>query len=365
MSKRNKLRSKLEELKQKRLNKGLHLNPPSELGSEGGSLSAQEDRDIVETSDQISEDGDSDNPQPNSEEDPNNEELLSQTSDDQNPENSDHYESDFIVEDGEFGINLASAGVPLHLTSHAGMKPFDYFKTAVEWMVHNKLNPAFHRHDEIYQMAHDKLDDEVKGRAQSTFNSTAWSSGFTMALKSRPDLDVAEFRIDEAMTISTKCEACNRAKHPPRYRVTLKGNSYDPKTLEAIRKRNSDDASDSENDSSEGEEEEAEPEQHFMLGRHCFANAEIAHTLQHWRYQLNQQILQWLQDAGHLSADKVIERESLSHRKKEKYANRIVDGMNDTGEMRDLYDMFRKTLHAARSAKVSLQSLGSSTAFLS
>lgn len=47
----------------------------------------------------------------------------------------DDYESDFVEDDGDIGIDLIRNGVPLRFTSHANKKPFDYFKDEVEWCV--------------------------------------------------------------------------------------------------------------------------------------------------------------------------------------------------------------------------------------
>ena len=126
----------------------------------------------------------------------------------------DNYESDFIEDDGEIGVDLMKYGVPLHLTGQANKKPFDYFKDEIEWMVHNKLDPAFERHDEIYLMAHQKLDDEIKGLAGSEFNSSVWKENFVRALKNRPDMSTMHVGWD---LMQDKCDACNRSKHPPKW----------------------------------------------------------------------------------------------------------------------------------------------------
>ena len=45
----------------------------------------------------------------------------------------------------------------------------EHFKDVVEWMVHNKVNPAFARNDPIYRQAFMKVDAEYKGYAQSKY----------------------------------------------------------------------------------------------------------------------------------------------------------------------------------------------------
>lgn len=87
--------------------------------------------------------------------------------------------------------------------------------------------------------------------------------------------------------------------------------------------------------------------------RFCCANAEMSHALHHWRYALNESVLDWLAADGHLTPEKILERENLRRKKREKLANRIVDGMETRGVMKVLYKQFKENLAAARDAKVS------------
>ena len=80
----------------------------------------------------------------------------------------------------------------------------------------------------------------------------------------------------------------------------------------------------------------------------------MGHALYHWRYALNQNVLEWLAMQGHLTPQKIVERENMRQKKREKIANKIVDGMEDAGVMRKLYREFKENLAAARDAKVSL-----------
>ena len=276
----------------------------------------------------------------------------------------DEYEEDFIEDDDDesIGVDLVIGGVPLELTRFSNLKPFEYFKYTVEWMVHAKLNPAFERSDEVYRMAHQKLDDEVKVHAGSTFKSSVWNRKFTNALMSRPDI----FRVDIPTMFEHKCDACNRSGHPPKHKIILTGNRYDENTLERISQRDTDSITESDDDDDNNnnnnnntapgneEDEEKEEDQSFFLGRFCCANAEIAHTLYHWRYRLNQTIREWLSLNGHTTPEKILERENWSGKRRERAANRVVDGMVESGEMRDLYRRFKQNLDAARSAKVSV-----------
>ncbi len=78
----------------------------------------------------------------------------------------------------------------------------------------------------------------------------------------------------------------------------------------------------------------------------------MAHALRHWRYSLNQTVLQWLADDGQLTPQKIIARDNLRQKKRQKEANKVVDDMEETGVMRDLYRQFKENLEAARDAKV-------------
>ena len=260
----------------------------------------------------------------------------------------DQYEEDFLDDEGDqsIGVDLARGGVPLHMTRYANLKPLEYFQYEVEWMIHNKLDPAFERKDEVYELAHKKLDDEVMGHAGSTFKSAAWNQKFTNALMSRPE----SFRMDVPTMFEHKCDACNRSGHPPKHKLTLTGSKYDKDTLESISSGETDEESVDEGATNENDED------CFLLGRFCCANAEIAHALYHWRYHLNQTVLEWLSVEGHTSPAKIVERETWNRKKREKLANKVVDGMIERGEMRDLYRQFKQNLDAARSAKVGFPS---------
>ena len=54
----------------------------------------------------------------------------------------DDYESDFVEDDGQIGVDLMKHGVPLRFTGHANKKPFDYFKDEVEWYVPFRPHPT-------------------------------------------------------------------------------------------------------------------------------------------------------------------------------------------------------------------------------
>ncbi|KAL8826874.1 MAG: hypothetical protein Q9170_007238, partial [Blastenia crenularia] len=258
--------------------------------------------------------------------------------------NLDEYEEDFIEDDDDtIGAPLGLEDIPLEFTHHAHKKTIEYFKHVVEWMVHNKLNPAFARNDRIYVIARQKLEDAVQGFANSKFMSSAWKVEFLKALKEYPDID----RIDVPTMFEQKCEACGRSGHPAKHRLTFSGKPYHRESLEDI----SMDEDSSAEDSDEDQDTDVPQSKAFFLGRTCNANAETAHALHHWRHQLNQTVLDLLRTEGHTTPAKVLERESWSVKKRERYANRVVDGLEEDGRMRELYMGFKESLEAARSAK--------------
>ena len=276
---------------------------------------------------------------------------------------SDDYESDFIVEDdeGAIGVELAQAEMPIHLTSHANRKLSYYFEVEVGWMIHNKINPAFDRRNALYELAHQKLDDEILGRAQSTYTSAAWTPAFVIALKSRPDLKQEDLG-SAFFEGGGKCEACNKSGHPPRWRVVLCGRKYNKHTLEriSVKKPSQDDSdpdsssnSDSSIDEDPDDDDNPVNQEQFLLGRFCHAKAEMAHTLQHWRFHLNETVLQYLQDNGYLHPEIIVRREKRSQKKREKEAIKIVDAMTDSGQLKEMYKIFKGSLDAARAEKVS------------
>lgn len=176
----------------------------------------------------------------------------------------DEYEEDFLDDDDEaLGVEMDAEAlrrtIPIEFTRHANKKTIEHFKDEVEWMVHNKLNPAFKRHDEIYEVAHRKLDDEFKAYAGSKYISAVWNPEFDAALKSRPEIYITPV----PTMLEHKCDACRRANHPPKHKVTFAGKPYDRHTLEPIAHADDDD---SEESSSEGDDS-PEDEQDFFLGR--------------------------------------------------------------------------------------------------
>ncbi|CAE7021612.1 hypothetical protein CFE70_003025 [Pyrenophora teres f. teres 0-1] len=239
-------------------------------------------------------------------------------------------------------------------------KTRDLFRNAVEWMVMKKIHPGFDATKHVYTLTFRKLDDEVKGLAGSKYTSSAWTVDFTRALRARPDFLLHDLSAAEKAVMSPHCDACNRSNHTASFELMLTGQPYNPETLEPVAS-DSDSDSDSSGLSSDSEtgpngektaynfmKEHIPPETHrFPLGSTCKANAQVAHTLYHWKYHLYQWVKDYLKAEGHLTAEKLVKRDGWSDRKREKKARKIVDHMEEKGQIRSLYNSYKNQLQAA------------------
>ena len=268
--------------------------------------------------------------------------------------------------------------MPLEFTSLSRAKPRELFKYAVEWMVHKKINPAFDSKDEIYTLTFKKLNDEVSGLANSKYSSSIWTPEFTRALRARPVATIDEIGKSLKEITLPHCEACNRKTHPATWNMCFTGQPYDMATLEPLADDDDDDtSSDSDADSSSSssstsalfvssdsrETNNGKPPQYnaegeilppefkvFTLGSTCKANAQMAHTLRHWRWHLNTWVLDYLNRMGHCTPEKLVERDNMSQRKREKIANKIVDFMETSGEIRKLHKLYKDQVDLALEA---------------
>ncbi|OAL71205.1 hypothetical protein A7D00_4869 [Trichophyton violaceum] len=271
------------------------------------------------------------------------------------PEDLDQYDADFVLEDdeGELGVPADEVEVPFEFTRHRYKRLKDHFRDVVEWMVHNKINPAFRRDDAVYEMAFRKVKDEVTGLAGSQFVSSVWNKGFIGSLKARPRIVVLPYPITEGHP----CDACNRSKHPASYDIRFDGPPYSQETLESIVEDDS--SEDQASDSMERENVDCEgntiPNEntHFYLGRHCKLKASMAHTLIHWRYHLNEWVVGYLERMGILESSEILQREHWSQKKRTKYANEVVDAMVEAGEVDRLWRDFNLNLKTARASTTS------------
>ena len=188
-------------------------------------------------------------------------------------EDLDRYDEDFVSEDENDPLGVPAAGIeemPLEFTRHAYKQTKEYFRDAVEWMVHNQLNPAFSRSAPLYKVAFGKLEDEVKGRTGSQLISSVWNAGFHRALVARPHIEVTLYLLLD----NHPCDACNRSGHPASADIKLYGKAYSLDTLEAISDDDSDDDDDDDEEHADKKETDRDgnilPDQktRFFLGRY-------------------------------------------------------------------------------------------------
>lgn len=165
----------------------------------------------------------------------------------------DEYDDDFVVDEGDDTLGApdeeeaaALASIPIQFTRHAHKKPKEHFKDVVEWMVHNKLNPAFERNDPVYRVAIQRLDTHVQGYSNSKFTSSAWTSDFVRAFQARPNLFAHEIMTETG----GRCEACNRSNHAPSWIVQFDGKPYQRYSLEAVADEDDNDTDDNESSDS-------------------------------------------------------------------------------------------------------------------
>ena len=261
-------------------------------------------------------------------------------------------EDDFIEDDTEGRLGRPHSDIPLQFTSFASKKPKELFIHIIEWLVKNKIAPAFNREDPIYNLAMSRVDDQVKAQAGSRLISSAWGSHFKHAILARPTMKVIALPgLDEEHTRS--CDACNRTNNPARYEFTLSGEPYYQKTLEPVDYSDDDEENEDTDDKNNTTYDEAghviaSEDTCFYLGRFCAANAEMGHKLTHWKYHLNESLMAYLGSQGVLSADAIIAREKMNKKKREKEAENIVDMMDETGVIDDFWKDFENDLNDAR-----------------
>ncbi|KAJ5188454.1 hypothetical protein N7472_007468 [Penicillium cf. griseofulvum] len=265
-------------------------------------------------------------------------------------ENLDRYEDDFVLEDEhEFGVPTEE--IPFEFTRHAYKQPKEYFRDVIGWMVQNKLNPAFPRSDDMYKMAFMKLEDEVKGRAGSQLISSVWNPSFVYALQARPHIEIAAFPTEE----NHSCDACRRSGHPASSDIKLYGKAYSLRTLEPLEDDN-DDSDDREDSSTKDDGKERDRDGHvippenvrYYLGKQCKARAQLAHTLTHWRYHLNEWVIDFLERTGHMESDEILRRNDMSVKRRTRNANHVLDSMTGSGEVDKLWRDFHINLKSAR-----------------
>lgn len=78
----------------------------------------------------------------------------------------------------------------------------------------------------------------------------------------------------------------------------------------------------------------------------------MAHTLIHWRFHLNEWVIDYLTRQGVFTDARILERSHWSQKRQTKYANEVVDMMVESGEVQKLWRDFHINLKAAREIKV-------------
>ena len=275
-------------------------------------------------------------------------------------------EDDFVVSDDEnepLGMpDDVDIELPIWLTGLTRMKPKELFRFAVEWMVQKKLNPAYNQEKEKYDITFQRLDDEVRGLAGSKFTSSAWTRDFTISLQARPGIELTELHGLLHEIGEEKCMACNRSGHPATYQIQFTGRPYDPRTLEPLEQDGDDEDSDEDDDNSADSDNPREEYDHksrlvppeskcYNVGRFCKDNAMTAHALEHWKFQLNCWIVEKLEEDGHLTDKKVVKRDKWDEPRRRKYARKVVEVMEENGDVRELWRQFREEIDSAREKK--------------
>ncbi|RYO91347.1 hypothetical protein DL763_005021 [Monosporascus cannonballus] len=270
-----------------------------------------------------------------------------------NGEGSDEDLDDFVVEDDDGPLGApANLSIPLEFTAAAHKPLKDQFPHVVEWLVHDKINPAFERKDPVYTNAWRKLDDEFRGLANSKFASSAWRTEFYRALKGRPKMEAYEMEAGDADKYDN-CTACGRSGHPATFKIVFQGSPYYKDTLQEVE---SSDDEDSDEGSDDGDNASVDTQgmplppqsREWHVGAVCCSNAETAHGLIHWKHALKEWVEGRLEDEGWTSARRVQERERMKPKKRRALANSIVDGWVQGGVVRALYGDFKLTLENAR-----------------
>lgn len=85
----------------------------------------------------------------------------------------------------------------------------------------------------------------------------------------------------------------------------------------------------------------------------------MAHTLIHWRFHLNEWVINYLENKGILDDEEILQRSRWSQRQKGRYATETLEMMLETGEIQKLWRDFHINLRAARESMVGRPSTSS------
>ncbi|KAK4179681.1 hypothetical protein QBC36DRAFT_67526 [Triangularia setosa] len=289
-------------------------------------------------------------------------EKLKGESDDEGTEAEGEDLDDFVVEDDSdepLGAPDELMQMPLQFTHHARKKLIEHFRDVVEWLVQYKINPGFaEKTAELYRIGWQKLDDEVRALASSKFTSSSWKPDFYKALRARPQYTSIEVGSNGHESVfGANCEACGRSGHPATWTISFSGTPYIKRFgmdfLDPIEPPSDSDISSSSQSSSGRDVDEdgntIPPEDKtFYVGVVCNGNAEIAHTLIHWKHALLDWVESQLMAEGYMQPVKLAEREMMKLKKKYKLVDKIVEGWVADGKVRVLFGEFKNQLERAR-----------------
>lgn len=274
---------------------------------------------------------------------------------------------DFIEDDddGELGVPGELLEIPLEFTRHSRKPLKEHFRDVVEWLVRFKFEPNFdEKHNELYMLGWNRLDDEVAALASSKFASSAWRPEFRRALNARPKFVSVELPRGDLDRLFGTCEACGRSGHPATWTVSFEGAAYYRKDKKGVRFLEDVESDESDDGSSEqSEEEEARPpkserdedgnelppeSRQWSVGSVCKSNAETAHTLIHWKHNLLEWVSDRLENDGHMTAQQIAARTKMKRKQRNKAVDAIIAKWDGQRVIEDLYRDFKGVLDEAR-----------------
>ncbi|KAK4230847.1 hypothetical protein QBC38DRAFT_356128 [Podospora fimiseda] len=263
---------------------------------------------------------------------------------------------DFVVDDSDEPLGVPDEvfhDMPIEFTraSHKPLK--DHFRDVIEWLVQFKVNPGFaDKTHSMYALAWRKMDDEVRALADSKFSSSAWKPDFYKALRARPYY-VNEEIPPRVLDPMGNCAACGRSGHVAKWSIKFSGTPYfknfGPNFLNPIEPDSDDDDDEAEEDEDEDGNPIPKEDRVWKVGNVCNDNAEIAHTLLHWKWSLLDWVDVRLMEDGHMLPERLAERSRWKPKKLYKLVDEIVEGWEKQGVVKSLFGDFKSQLERARS----------------
>ena len=83
----------------------------------------------------------------------------------------------------------------------------------------------------------------------------------------------------------------------------------------------------------------------------------MAHLLTHWKFQLNEWVVDYLRRMGHMEDSEILRRANMSQKRSTRHAIEVCKKMEEDGEIERLYRDFHIHLKTAREKTVSLFNL--------